>query len=314
MSKKKPQNKRRKQRRGKHFEKATKKVFQHLMPDKAVLTNVEVKGIITGGSREIDVQVLEDNGIDFLAIECKDEKSPIGTPTVEGWYGKLRELGATNSAIVSNSGFNRPARRYAEQSGISLYNLVDSSDPKVKFHLTFKIFFQQSYVADLAIEYPRGVGLEDNIDIGDMLECSINAKDIKATKLYYAVRDLWNKSKVTENEQARTAEVIIDEPTLTRNGKEVNVPWLKVKYRTDLKYYVGKQDVYDTKGIYDVVNESYTTNSMAIGDWKPEEIGTDKFPEVSKSDFEKGSYTIGLTLRANMNDEPVRGDPAPITP
>ncbi len=314
MPKKKTSSKKRKQRRGKHFEKATKKVFQKLMPTKTVLSNVEVKGIITGGSREIDVQVLEENGIDFLAIECKDEKSPIGTPTIEGWYGKLRELGATNSAIVSNSGFNRPARRYAEQSGISLYNLVDSSDPKVKFHLTFKVFFQQSYVADMAIEYPRDVGLEENLDLRDLLECSVVTGDTRTAKLYYMVRDLWNTSKVNENEQTRTAEVIINNPTLTRNGKEISIPWLKIRYRLDLKYYEGEQDVYDTEGIYDVVNESYTTNSMAIGNWSPEDIGTDKFPEISKSEFENGSYTIGMTLRANMSDEPNWQTPHADTP
>ncbi len=304
MPKKKSSKKSRNPRRGKHFEKATKKVFQNLMPTKTVLTNVEVKGIITGGSREIDVQVLEENGIDFLAVECKDEKSPIGTPTVEGWYGKLRELGATNSAIVSNSGFNRPARRYAEQSGISLYNLVDSSDPKVKFHLTFKVFFHQTYVADVAIEYPRDMGLEENIDIRDMLECHVAFGDTATSKLYHIARDSWNEGNVTENEQTRTAEVVLDKPTLTRNGVTVSLPWLKIRYRLDLKYYEGEQDVYDTEGIYDVVNESYTTNSMAIGNWSPADIGTDKFPEISKSDFEKGSYTIGMTLRANMSDEP----------
>lgn len=303
MTKKHPNK--RKQRPGKHFEQATKKVFQKIMPTKTVLSNVEVKGILTGGSREIDVQVLEENGIDFLAVECKDEKSPVGTPTVEGWYGKLRELGATNSAIVSNSGFNRRARRYAEQSGISLYNLVDSSDSKVKFHLTFKVFFKQTYVADeMDIEYPRDAGLEENIELRDLLECSVVSGDTQATKLYDIVRDLWNSSKVIEDEQARTAEVVINNLTLTRNGEEVSLPWLKIRYRLDFKYYKGEQDVYDTEGIYDVVNESYTANSMTIGDWNPEDIGSDKFPEISKSEFEKGSYTIGVTLRANMLDEP----------
>lgn len=295
-------------RKGKHFEAATQRVFKKLRPNHQVLKNVEVKGILTGGSREIDVQVLEENGIDFLAIECKDEKQPVGTPIVEGWYGKLLELGAKEAAIVSNSGFARPARRYASKVGINLYNLVDTNDENVKFHLVFKMFAKQFMVVDLLVQYPTDSGLKHGTNLREMLDYQVELSGQEPTKLYAVAASLWNEDKVEVDEANRTAEVTLKNVTLRRNGEDIRLSWIKLNYVLIIKYFSGKQDVYDTQGVYDVINGSYETQSMAIGNWSPSDFGTDKFPEITSEQFAAEEFSIGVTLRAPMRDEPLWDD------
>lgn len=60
-----------------------------------------------------------------LAIECKNEKKPIGSPKIDAFIGKLQDVGIpTQQGIyVSASGYTQDAIEVARQAGLKVFTL-----------------------------------------------------------------------------------------------------------------------------------------------------------------------------------------------
>lgn len=80
------------------------------------------------GEYEIDIvarmKVLGGTEITLL-VECKRYKDPIKRDVIMLLEGKLRELGAHKGIVVSTSGFQSGAIRYAGSRGIATVTLED---------------------------------------------------------------------------------------------------------------------------------------------------------------------------------------------
>lgn len=120
----------------KHFEEQTFKVVKQLNPDYSVYHNVEITGKLSKTSRQVDVQLIDPKEYDFVAFECKDYKVPVDIPRIEAFVSKLKDLGTSKGAIVSNSGYTKPAVILAKEWGVDLLNLVDTEDPLIRFKLS----------------------------------------------------------------------------------------------------------------------------------------------------------------------------------
>lgn len=83
---------------------------------------------LSGRRREIDVLITEHvTGYRTqIAIECKNERKPIGAPMIDAFVGKLQEVGVPRGIFVSSSGYQRTVAEYAASIGIvplTLYGL-----------------------------------------------------------------------------------------------------------------------------------------------------------------------------------------------
>ena len=73
-------------------------------------------------TREIDVLLTADI-VSYpvrIPIECKNEKSPIGTPKIDAFVGKLADVGIANQhgIYVSTNGYTKSAIERALAAGI----------------------------------------------------------------------------------------------------------------------------------------------------------------------------------------------------
>lgn len=93
----------------------------HDAPGVTIQRNVRMPSTkFPGRRREIDVLITE-NVTGYrtqIAIECKNERKPIGAPMIDAFVGKLQEVGVPRGIFVSASGYQRTVAEYAASIGI----------------------------------------------------------------------------------------------------------------------------------------------------------------------------------------------------
>lgn len=94
-------------------------------PDSTVTRNEYIVDRL-GNRREFDIVIRgEVSGISILGvIECKDWNKKIGTPQVEAFIQKARNVNANILAMVSRRGFTIQALRLAIHEGVGVYSLL----------------------------------------------------------------------------------------------------------------------------------------------------------------------------------------------
>ena len=82
---------------------------------------------VTNQKREIDVLLRFSQGHhkQFIAIECKDRKTPVGVPDVEAFNTKTCDLKITKAVMVSSSGFRKNAIEKARFYNISCLSVEE---------------------------------------------------------------------------------------------------------------------------------------------------------------------------------------------
>src|SRR4051794_40207647 len=94
----------------------------HETPDVTLESNARIPSLQGNGSREIDVLIsCEVAGYSVrLAIECKNEKDPIGVERIDAFIGKLKDVGipVQQGIYISASGYTAGAIRRARVEGI----------------------------------------------------------------------------------------------------------------------------------------------------------------------------------------------------
>lgn len=113
------------QRSGVPFELAVAAIQRALDPN-AIVTHDEKLIDRLGNRRQFDVVIRgKIGGHDVLGvIECKDEKNKVGTPTVDAFITKSRNVQANLAFIASRIGFTAPALKLATDHGIRCISLV----------------------------------------------------------------------------------------------------------------------------------------------------------------------------------------------
>lgn len=89
-----------------------------------------------GRKREIDV-LLSRSVAGYpvrIAIECKNQRKPVGSPIVDSFLGKLDDVGIppTHGIIVSASGFTKHALKRGVQSELRLLELAGLSEDRLR--------------------------------------------------------------------------------------------------------------------------------------------------------------------------------------
>lgn len=114
-------------RRGRSLEKLVARIETILAGSKnvSVESPKRLEDRITGRSREHDVVLSIQQGHHNLtiSIECRDRKTKVGTPQVEGFWKKCQDTGIDQGIIVSSNGFSGPALKKAAMLGIRCISL-----------------------------------------------------------------------------------------------------------------------------------------------------------------------------------------------
>ncbi len=111
------------------FELFTQRIYQKLVNNDVlkptlVQHNVQLKGK-SGCEHQIDVywEYEVAGNMHRVAIECKNYDSPIPIGKVRDFKGVLDDLNNVNGIMVSRRGYQKGAKQYAEEHGISLKGL-----------------------------------------------------------------------------------------------------------------------------------------------------------------------------------------------
>jgi hypothetical protein len=103
---------------------------------------------VTGQLREVDASVRYQVGsvLILITIECRDRSAVQDDTWIEQLVQKKEKLGASATVAVSSTGFTAPARRTAENYGIELRTLKETSDHDVSMlteHITLELEFRE---------------------------------------------------------------------------------------------------------------------------------------------------------------------------
>ena len=116
---------------GTDFEKAVA-AMQAMMGPNAIVTHDEKIRDRLGRLRQFDVVIrgkIAGHAI-LGVIECKDLKKPVGSPQVEAFVTKSRDVNANLKLLASKKGFYKPALEKAKDYGIGTISLLpdDTND------------------------------------------------------------------------------------------------------------------------------------------------------------------------------------------
>jgi hypothetical protein len=248
---------------GKYFEKKTHHILSRLNPSKDVMPDVRIVGKLSESSRQLDVILRDPGEYDFIAFECKDEKVPIGTPTIEGYHTKLMDVGAKHGAIVSNSPFSRGARRMAVRLKIDLLHLVDTGDEAIKTKLLAPsgVVHERVKIWHLAFSQKPLEGFP--FTTPDYSKVVVRGPDGVSKKIKQLACEFWDElgESVTNGTVIKEFHDLI----LEVNSKRIELPVLKITLELDFEYRYGSMDITQSEGIYNVRDGTYQTDSLAVG-------------------------------------------------
>ncbi|MFO0737560.1 MAG: restriction endonuclease [Labilithrix sp.] len=114
---------------GKPYERLTRRVFETLLAQQSVKNlrvehDIKLQGLTN--EHQIDVYwEFEAGGITYrTVVECKDKTKPVEKQTLHALWTTLQDLpGQPRGVVVSRSGFQEGAERFAKAHGILLYEL-----------------------------------------------------------------------------------------------------------------------------------------------------------------------------------------------
>jgi hypothetical protein len=121
---------------GRSLEQAVGRIQQLLDPNSSITYREKLPNRL-GILREFDVVVRgEFAGHPMLGvIECKDRSEKVGTPEVDAFVTKTRDINANLCLIVSPKGFTEPALRQAKDAGIGVFSLLPDDPDATGFTL-----------------------------------------------------------------------------------------------------------------------------------------------------------------------------------
>ena len=119
-------------RRGTKYEILAAMVCKTLEEHSVVVHDVKLRGE-SDVKHQIDVTVNKGDEVRRILIECKDFASSgdkVGLGIVRDFESAARDIGAKEAWIISNVGFTRNAKKFAESKGIDLkiVRIVDEGD------------------------------------------------------------------------------------------------------------------------------------------------------------------------------------------
>lgn len=165
---------------GKPYERLTRQVFETLLAQQSVKNlrvehDIKLQGLTN--EHQIDVYwEFEAGGITYrTVVECKDKTKPVDKQTLHALWTTLQDLpGQPRGVVVSRSGFQEGAERFAKAHGIVLYELRAPRDDDWKGFIT-----AVSIRGELLVPKLHGIEFKADNDwlTREMARCGIPSMD-----------------------------------------------------------------------------------------------------------------------------------------
>lgn len=253
----------------KKFENRTKKIIEELNPNDKVYGNVFIQGKFTDTRRQVDIQLIDSNGYDFIIFECKDKIKKIDSPVVEAFITNLKDLGAKSGAIVSNSPYTKGAENIARAFGVDLLNPIDSSDDDIRTRIYAGCLIMDTMPKHFNVGFDMVSTQGASFDI-NRLEFSVGGNKMTARQIF---NKLWNTGKLIKSPGAYIYSIPDgdDVSVVSVEGKCVPAHNIHFNYEVVEKYFFGPIELIETSGIYNVIDKAYRTKSLLTEHIEPYE-------------------------------------------
>jgi hypothetical protein len=280
--------------KGKRFELVTARVVSGLRPGATVQHDVKIVGTMSKVGRQFDVRVAEPGSYDYLLLECKDHQRPVDVELVEGFGGKLRDVGGKRAAIVSNSGYTKAALNMADALGIDALMLVDTDDPTVQARIYATVLARDAYVEDTGLLVTPQLAGKVSTRFSQLRLFDRSGGERLASEVF---TDVWNGRGIPH--VAGSHDFTFADFGYVRyvrlDGTESDASELRVRVVVGERCWLGQLQVLSSEGLYDVRNEAYETAGMTL-----EPLEASRLPEWQPIDC-KTAATLQVTLTQWMS-------------
>jgi len=247
--------------RGIPFEKQTARIVKALFPSASVKHDIKIRGTLSKVDRQFDVQAADPSGYDYILFECKDHKRPIDVEVIDGFGGKLRDIGGARAAIVSNSSYSEAALNMASEIGIDCLLLVDTNDSSVRARLCATVLVRDAFVVDSGIRVSPALAKVvptrfKTLELRDRLGSQTSGAEVFARA--------WNEDFVDHKpgDQEFTFGDLGFVEYRSLQGEWRSTAEVRVVVRVEERCWLGELALIDTEGLYDVRDGSYATTHM----------------------------------------------------
>lgn len=245
------------------FENLAAAIQRSLAPRARVEQDVRVIGKVSGVERQIDIAVRTTAGQFelLIAIDCKDYGTKVDVKDVEAFIGLVKDVGASQGALVTAEGYTAAAKTVADAAGLRLFTLVDAESQDWPVFVSIPVLVDECYIA----------GVNYTLSSTELLE--LEAGDLSTVPVYRAdgtrrgpLRDLlytlWNEETISRDPGEYKSIRLSTEPTffLTKAGPaEVE---LNASIRVARRLYFGYLPLVKVRGFRDDLEGSLLTRSI----------------------------------------------------
>lgn len=277
--------------KGDVFNASTGKLIADMNQGKTVETNIKLHGTLSEVNREVDV-ALEESDYEFIAIECKNWKKPIDVPVVEAFATKLKDIGATKGAIVSNSPFSKAAKNMASKLKIDLLHAVDTHDPNIKGKLYAPVLTIDRQISRYYIQLHADPLID--LDIGSNFEGLIMVEE--RYRVVDFLKKLWNEDKLQGDKPGAYAATFYN-VLLQDKRKTKFIGNLRYNYLVELVYKEAQLQIVKARGLYDVKNNVFrvAAGELLFDTIRVEDINKN-WKRISEEEAKANKYVIQMQM------------------
>lgn len=281
MKKRNPRTKQKSVPKWQKFEDLVTEIQRELSPEALVTPNDKIKGK-SGIERQIDISVRAKVG-EFellMVIDCKDYNSRVDIKTVEEVKGLAEDVRANKAAVVSFKGFTDGAKKRAQEAGIDLYRLIDTSDHPWQAKILIPSICEVTIIKAYRIKFENNSPgpFEMNTDV-DLRNLEIFNKD---QQLIGRIQDLIHQKWSTgdfpfENDTLDDFEFADNPVFVNNNNYGVFFPInIKADLKLETKRFLGQVSLTQARGLHNDI----TGRSNIVSNLQTESVELD---EIRKS-------------------------------
>lgn len=284
----------------KKFEEKTHEVVKNLNPKSEVYKNVFLKGKLSRGRRQVDVQLIDPSNYDFIAFECKDYKVPLDVPVIEAFNTKLLDIGAKKGSIVSNSSYTKTAINMATELGIDLLALVDTGDKDIRTKLFAPSMISDTMLKSMGLSFSTKASFSGSVS-QDPKVLRLVVDNGETATVYEVIARLWNDKQLVQKSGSYvyTPNNQNQKQILTNEGEIVTLDTLNFRYDVVERHFVGNVDIINATGIYNVREKSFQTREIItenIAPYEKEKV----WKEITPEEVKNTKITFGLVCTSLM--------------
>jgi hypothetical protein len=258
----------------KKFEKLVAKVQRDLSPNALVLWDQYLQGKKTKVKRQIDILVKQNVGQFelLIAIDCKDEATPIDVKAVEETIGLFQDIEANKGAIVSAKGFTKAAKNLARNTGIELYCLIDSGNHDWKTIISIPIIFDYKIIKNYS--YSILGPIPKNFDCANHQGLELFTEDFQFVGTIHDVLvNLWKERRLPYTQGTHKGIQIYDNLVNIKFNNDFFKVKILVNIEVDREFYLQMLPLKEILGFEDqlrggIITKGFTTSEIELNNIK----------------------------------------------